>query len=474
MSDDFLIMLTYDLKTEKNSKIPLYKELYEKIKADIFENRLKPNEKLPSKRTLSENLKISTITVENSYNQLLSEGLIYSKEKKGYFVSEINNFSKVNIVQKKISIPEKKEKNYDFDFSSNNSESRNFPFSIWAKLSRKVLSENQEEVLKVSPGEGIFELRKAICNHLSNFRGMNVDEKQIIIGAGTEYLYGILIKLLGREKTYCIENPGWTKLQKIYESNGVKCVSANLDENGIKVDEIKAQKADIAHISANHHFPTGITMPPSRRYELLAWANESENRYIIEDDYDSEFRQKGRPVSPLFNIDAFEKVIFINTFSKSLSPTIRIAYMVLSEHLAKKFYEELSFFSCTVSTFEQYTLSAFISEGYFEKHINRMRLYYGRKREKVLEILNKNFSKDECNIIENDSGLHLVLELKSSLSDSQLKKSLEEKSIKISTIQDYSLKKEGKNNSHQFILNYSNINLEKLEKAVKILKEIVF
>ena len=204
---------------------------------------------------------------------------------------------------------------------------------------------------------------------------MNVDPDQIIVGAGTEYLYGLLVKLLGTDKVYCVEDPGYKKISQIYECNNAKCLPVQMDEQGISVELIKKANAQIAHISPTHHFPTGITMPVNRRYELLAWANESSDRYIIEDDYDSEFRMNGHPIPPILSIDACEKVIYINTFSKSLTSTIRISYMVLPEHLANEFYRRLSFYSCTVSTFEQYTLARFISEGYFEKHINRMRLH---------------------------------------------------------------------------------------------------
>ena len=388
-------MLTYDFSSITQ---PIYKELYQNIRRDILNGTIKTGEKLPSKRTLAQNLGISTITVENAYDQLISEGYLYSELKKGYFVSDIKNLSKPNskAVQKtELNITVNRKPSYYFDFSSNNVETKNFPFSIWVKLSREVLSEMQDKVLQVSPSSGIEDLRNAIAKHLYSFRGMAVDPNQIIIGAGTENLYEILIKLFGKDKTFCIENPGYTKIRKVYEMNNVECVFANLDEKGINIQELRNSKAQIAHISPNHHFPTGITMPASRRYEILGWANEKKDRYIIEDDYDSEFRQNGNPIPTLQSIDAFEKVIYMNTFSKSIASTIRISYMVLPEHLANLYYQTLDFYSCPVPTFEQYTLAKFIDEGYFEKHINRMRLYYRRKRVTVLNILHKNLSENE-------------------------------------------------------------------------------
>ena len=465
-------MLTYDFS---HISQPIYKELYQNIRRDILNGTIKSGEKLPSKRTLAQNLGISTITVENAYDQLISEGYLYSELKKGYFVSDIKNLSKPHpssIQKARLDIKVTRKPSYYFDFASNNVETKNFPFSIWAKLSREVLSEMQDQVLQVSPSSGIEVLRNAIAKHLYSFRGMAVDPNQIIIGAGTENLYEILIKLFGTDKTFCIENPGYTKIRKVYEINKVECVFANLDENGINIQELRNSKAQIAHISPNHHFPTGITMPASRRYEILSWANEKKDRYIIEDDYDSEFRQNGNPIPTLQSIDAFEKVIYMNTFSKSLASTIRISYMVLPEHLANLYYQTLDFYSCPVPTFEQYTLAKFIDEGYFEKHINRMRLYYRRKRLTVLNILHKNLSDNECSILESDSGLHLILKLKTSVTDNELKKSLLEKGININMLSEY-YDSEKENLQHMYILNYSNINLEKFEEAVKVIKKII-
>lgn len=465
-------MLTYDLSKMDG---PLYLSLYQRIKSDIQNALFSTGEKLPSKRTLAKNLGVSIITVENAYNQLLNEGYIYALEKKGYFVSNLQKLEgtvQKGSEKKVLAATSLDEEEYLFDFSSNSIESSNFPFSIWAKLTREVISLKQEQLLKTSFCGGVMELKLAIANHLRSFRGMSVDPDQIIIGAGTEYLYGLLIKLLGNDKKYCIENPGYTKLKKIYESNQVECCFARLDENGIRIEDLEKQDAKIAHISPNHHFPTGITMPVSRRYELLKWASESNERYIIEDDYDSEFRQKGNPIPTMQSIDDIGRVIYMNTFSKSLTSTIRISYMVLPEQLANEFYKKLSFYSCTVSTFEQYTLAAFISQGYFEKHINRMRLHYGRKRTQILELMNQVFTKEKCTIIENDSGLHFILQLNTTKTDLQVKEILKKQKIKISSISDYEMNSQSQD-THQFILNYSGIDVKELQTALQKIRDCV-
>ena len=464
-------MLTYVFD---NSDTPLYEQVYKHIKSDIISGILSPGEKLPSKRSFARNNGISTITIQNAYDQLISEGYVFTVPKKGYYVANINEMSRVpagTSIKLDIKIPEKPAK-FRFDLSNNKINSDNFPFSIWAKLLRETMSERSRELMEVSPTGGIYELRAAIADYLKSFRGMLVDPDQIVIGAGTEYLYGLLIQILGKNKKYCIENPGYKKLAQIYKQYHIECSFADIDDSGISVDSLHKSGADIAHISPNHHFPTGITMPANRRYEVLAWANEEAGRYIIEDDYDSEFRANGKPLPTLFSIDACEKVIYMNTFSKSLTPTIRISYMILPVHLANIFYSRLSFYSCTVSNFEQYTLASFIDRGYFEKHINRMRLYYIRQRKRLISCIENSSLKDKCEIIENESGLHFLLRLRTDIPDEVLKEKMKESGIKIQSLTEFYLSDKGAK-EHYFIINYSNIDLNKFKKVSEIICNLI-
>ena len=457
-------MLTYSLDKNKGH---LSKELYKALKRDIEEGNLKRGEKLPSKRAFARNCSVSTITVQNAYDQLVSEGYITAVEKKGYYVSD-------SVVKKKAKISYYVEENQEAsivelpDLSNNRVNVDNFPFSIWSRIMRKTMMEKQHLLLSPMKTEGVYELRRAISHHLSSFRGMAVSPSQIIVGAGTEYLYSLIIQLLGRDKLYAIEDPGYMKLEKIYEANGVKSIKVKLDEKGLSLSSLEKSSADIAHISPNHHYPTGITMPLDRRYEILSWASKRDERYIIEDDYDSEFRVSRNPVPTLYTLDTSGSVIYMNTFSKSLASTVRISYMVLPEDLSDRFQEKYSFYSSTVSSFEQYTLASFIEEGFFEKHINRMRLYYIRQRQAVLSFLSSSLIKDKCSVIENDSGLHFILRLNTSHSDKEVKELLSKEGIKISALSDYS-------NSpavcHDFIINYSNLDMEAFERALDILSE---
>ncbi len=502
-------MLTYSF--ENIGKTSLYEHLYNCIKNDIMTGQLKNGCRLPSKRSFAKNLGISSITVENAYAQLMAEGYIYSLPKKGYYVSDISqmltmpvsaaraafsnnsgqtfsnyavnpsdalggssdNFYASNSASKRTSGNTFKNtsgnafKNtsgnascakpaYFADLTSNYTNKDNFPFYTWSKLMKEVIADSASDLLTTSPAAGIYPLREAISRHLIAFRGMQVSPEQIIIGAGTEYLYSLLIQLLGREKTFAVEDPGYRKIRLIYESNNVNCVSLPMTNEGIDTAALVESCADIIHISPSHHYPTGIVTPITRRYELLGWASQSDNRYIIEDDYDSEFRLFGKPIPSLQSIDISGKVIYINTFTKTLTPTIRISYMVLPKPLLELFNEKLSFYSCTVSNFEQYTLARFIEYGHFEKHINRMRIFYKKQRNSLIDAINSSELSKLVKIHEADSGLHFLLEVKTRLSDEELIKKAHKNGLKIVCLSQYYHNADNAV-AHTLIVNYSGI-----------------
>lgn len=464
-------MLTYALS--EAGPEPLYQYLYQCIKNDIVQGSFRADEKLPSKRSFAKNLGVSTITVENAYAQLIAEGFVYSLPKKGFFVTDIRS-----------SLPGGKEKSrrregteraepreYLADFTSNQTCSEQFPFSIWAKLMRTALKEDREALMQNAPCAGIRPLREAVAGHLKAFRGMEVAPEQIVVGAGTEYLYGLLLQLLGMEKCYGVEDPGYHKIYKIYKSHQVACSYAQMDHAGVLISSLEENGVDVVHISPSHHFPTGIVMPVSRRYELLGWAAREEGRYIIEDDYDSEFRLTGKPVPSLQSIDVQEKVIYMNTFTKTLSSTVRISYMVLPPHLAQQFSETLSFYSCTVSNFEQYVLARFIREGYFEKHINRMRNYYHEKRDILLRQIAESPVADCCAISEEDAGLHFLMKVDTCLSDEEACAALEEEGVQVSSVAQYYVNP-AKENEHIFVMNYSSLKEENMEAVMRGIERV--
>jgi len=464
-------MLTYNL--ENRGTATLYDFLYKSIKKDILEGNIMANEKLPSKRTFAEHLKISIVTIENAYTQLIVEGYIYSIEKKGYYVCQLQNSLCSKPLPKQAMQLNTLQKDECFiDFKTNNINAENFPFSVWSKLTREVLNERNTQLLQQMPFNGIEKLRDAIAEYLYRFRGMVVSPEQIIIGAGTEYLYNLLIQFLGRNNVFAVENPGYPKISEIYAANDVKCEYIRMDKSGLSICELEKSNANIVHISPSHHFPTGIVMPIKRRQEILHWANQDNNRYIIEDDYDSEFRFTGRPIQTLQSIDKNEKVLYINTFSKSIAPTIRISYMVLPFRLMKQFEEKMGFYSCTVSSFEQYTLASFMEKGYFERHINRMRNFYKSQRDLLLQAIKKSLIQKSVTILEADAGLHFILNVNTDLSDADIVQTAHSNGIEISCLSEYYL---GYNDcfNHRIVMNYSSIDGEKVTEAVNRLLCII-
>lgn len=465
-------MLTYSF--ENTGSDSLYEYLYKCIKNDILSHTLTPDYKLPSKRSFAKNLGISTITVENAYEQLIAEGYIYSIPKKGYYVSDIAQIS--------VSIPDSHARrtdtgnppqvseicrpDYFADLTSNRTNAENFPFYTWAKLMKDIMADKREALLHPSPSEGVFELRRAISRHLRAFRGMEISPSQIIVGAGTEYLYTLLIQLLGHDNIFAVEDPGYGKIRQIYKSNRAECISIPIDDEGVNITALTESSADILHLSPSHHYPTGIVTPISRRYELLGWALKADRRYIIEDDYDSEFRLLGKPIPSLESIDVSEKVIYMNTFTKTLSPTIRISYMVLPVSLMEKFKKQLNFYSCTVSNFEQYTLAAFIENGYFEKHINRMRILYRRQRDMFIDAINKSPLSKLVTIHEENAGLHFLLHVDTELTDEELTVRAADNGLKISFLSGYYADKNAAV-SHTLVINYSALTQEKIKEVVE-------
>ena len=447
-------MLTYQLK--KAPGVPLYEALYRCIRGDILSGALAPNQKLPSKRTLCANLKVSKITVETAYNQLLAEGYIRSQEKVGYFVEAV-----ARLTPQIPPIPADRPQKADLiDLTANGPV--HFPFSVWSKLHREVLLDLGEQLLLPLHNQGLPELRQAIAVHLGQFRGMQVAPENILVGAGTDFLYNLLIQLLGREKTYAVEEPGYGKIRKIYAAAGAKCISAPMDAMGV-LPQVEAQ---VLHISPSHHFPTGLVTPLSRRQALLDWAKAETERYIIEDDYDSEFRFSSHPLPTMQSLDSGERVIYMNTFSKALAPSIRISYMVLPPKLMETFREKLGFYSCTVPSFHQYTLARFIDRGYFEKHINRMRKFYKARRNRVLTALENCPFADRLSVCEQNAGLHFLVKVDTTLSDRELTALCHKAGFRVQTLGDFYHGDVPETAKKQLVINYSGLtdrDLEQLE-----------
>lgn len=454
------------------SGVPLYRQLTNFVKSEIKSGSLKAGEKLPSKRILAAHLKVSQNTIETAYEQLCAEGYIRSIPKSGFFVCRLDEVPVMTTNIEITAARTKEEHNndqYQYDFKTNTVDTTFFPFATWARLSKEIMHDENRELLKLAHPQGDKLLRESIAKYLHEFRGVQCRMEQIIIGAGTEYLLGLIVQILGRDCVYAVENPGYAKTYRVLKSNNVKVNLIGLDEDGLNVQELSQSNSNIVYITPSHHFPLGIIMPVSRRMQLLKWASEScaEDRYIIEDDYDSEFRFNGRPIPALQGLDANEKVIYISTFSKSIAPSMRISYMVLPCGLLQRYLDEFLFYSSTVSRFEQYTLYKFIKDGNFERHLNRMRNIYRGRKEKLCEQIKKLPMGRRIEIIGENAGLHLLLKVRGALKERELVERAGEMGVKVYGLSDYYIERTEDVPDNVVVLGYSNFSADQLEEAVK-------
>lgn len=426
-------MITYMLDGINGDS--LYEKLYAAIKRDISKRSFSPGERLPSKRQLAQELGVSVITVESAYSQLIAEGYVRTIPKKGYYVCELPDG--VGCCDDAPPFPEAcpQEPAPRYDLTANNTVPHIFPYSACVRVIKNVLRSKKDEILTRTPPTGVPELKRAISNHLRAFRGMTVPTDAIVIGAGSEYLYGMIALLLGQGRVFGVEDPGRPEIARTYRLHSQRVLMLPMDEHGLRSDSIG--DADVLHISPSHHFPTGTVMPIARRYELLGWAVSGDDRYIIEDDYDSEYRLAGRPIPALQSFDADGRVIYINTFTETLSPTVRVSYMVLPRSLTARFAERLGSCSNTISTFEQTLLASLLEEGVFEKNIIRMRGRYIKVRDALMRAVRRSRMANVASISGEESGLHLLLRFDSSIDGDAASERIASRGIAIKRVSDY-------------------------------------
>ncbi len=355
---------------DNNGSEKAYLQLYRQLRSDITESLYKYGEKLPSKRLLAEEAGVSVITVEHAYAILCDEGYIQARLRSGYFVC----------YKKGEFFPVAEHHGTRAKAENIIHSEEEFPFSIFARTMRTVISEYGERILIKSPNSGSHELKTAICSYLARSRGIFVSSERIVIGSGAEYLYGLIVQLLGRERIFAVEDPSYEKIRAVYRSNGVECEMLKMGKDGILTSELSRTKATVLHVTPFHSYPSGVTADASKRSEYIEWAKKR-GGIIIEDDFDSEFTLSTKHEDTLFSLDPDGSVIYVNTFTKTIAPSMRIGYMVLPETLSERFNRHLSFYSCTVPVFEQYVLAKFIESGDFERHINRIR----RKRRREMQ-----------------------------------------------------------------------------------------
>ena len=429
-------------------------QIYEYFKNEIINGTYKANTKLPSKRNLAKEYKISLNTVDNAYSKLLEEGFIYSKERQGFFVSDVGELYVLD--SKPIHIT-KEEENIEYDFSYSGV-SEEFPYKIFKKISSNIF--DNKDILEKVDYQGYLPLRTQISEYLDKSRGFKAEPSQIVISSGSEYLFQIIFKLISGK--FGIEDPGYNMLSNIMDTNDINYEFIPVDKNGMDLTKLKKSKSDFCVITPAHQFPTGVIMNMQRRVELL---NMKKIKYVIEDDYDSEFKYSKRPVPALKSIDVNDKVIYIGSFSKSISPSFRVSFMVLPFDLVEKYNKIFKFFICPVSIMVQKMLTTFIETGEFEKHLNRMRKIYSKKRQLLIDMLSE---RKDITIRGADAGLHVVLEYPKNYSEEYIVKKAKEKKIMVYGLGSYGTKRE----IPSILLGFATLSEEKLKEGVKLFLEI--
>lgn len=450
----------------------LYEQIYDHIKQEIREGKLLYREKLPSTRLLAEYLQVSRSTVDLAYEQLLSEGYIESQPCRGFFVCKIEELYDLEYpVEKKEEREGEEPASFLYDFSPNVVELGSFPFGTWKKITKETLIDDRKEMFALGHPQGDMELRSTICHYLHTSRGVNCRPEQIVIGAGNDYLLLLLEKILGGHRKVALENPTYKRAYRIFRSFSYEVEMIPMDEWGMRTDALGESGADVAYVMPSHQFPTGIVMPIGRRLELLRWAAAERERYLIEDDYDSEFRYRGKPVPSLQASDKAGKVIYIGTFSKAIAPAIRISYMVLPERLLARYRQQCMFFSSTVSRVDQSVLHVFIRDGAFERHLNKMRKIYKSRHDQLLSSCKKYLKN--VTISGENAGLHLLLHYHGEKTERELLQMAAEREIKVYGMSDTYIGRLPEDWQPTLILGYAGLREEEIEKGVRILSDCV-
>ncbi len=414
---------------------PLYEQIYDYIRMNIADGKISHGEKLPSTRFLSAHLQVSRSTVAVAYDQLLSEGYIESAPCRGYYASDISGLYLGEEAASAALPPPIPAERYRIVFSPDENEFSCFPYAAWRKISRDILSQDDASLLTAGETAGEWELREAICRYLYRARGVSCRPGQIVIGAGNEYLLLLLAQVLGPGKRVAMENPTYLKAYRTLSNMGYRMLTFPAGKNGIEAEQLQQTDAEIVYTMPSHQFPMGTVMPLKQRLKLLQWAAAKTGRYIIEDDHDSEFRYKGKPIPSLQGSDTHGTVIYIGTFSKSISPAIRVSYMVLPKPQIAAYQKSCGFYASTVPKEQQRVLAAFLNDGYFERYLNKMRRIYKAKHDSFLALLKKEAWVKH--IYGDYAGVHLLVELGAAMDAREVVRQAKKQGIRIYALEEY-------------------------------------
>ena len=462
-------MNIFTILLDREAKRPLYAQLYAHVAAEIRAGRLTAGERMPAKRKVAAHLQISQNTVEGAYDLLVQEGYLSSQPRSGFYVNKIEglNLPLEPPAPEEDSPPPTLTQNsgYAYDFRTNAVDAGSFPYKTWVKLSRAALT-GHPDLLTAGEPQGDFPLREALCKYLHEFRGVRCRPEQMVIGAGVEYLLTLLSQLLERP-LFAVEDPGYDKAAKLLAGSGGRVAYIPLDRAGMEVSALMKSGARVAYITPSHQFPTGLVMPIARRSELLRWAAEEPERYLIEDDYNGEFTFSGKPIPAVQGMDSNGRVIYMSTFSRTLAPSFRIAYMVMPEPLAARFREMFSSHSSTVSRFEQHTLLAFIQGGYLGRHLSRVKNIYRKRRDFLLGKLQDLPIPGGMTVSGERAGLHLLATLSPQTAEAVLDRARRE-NIRLFRVSDF-VRGEWQTGENTLIFGYAGMSEEELGKALDLL-----
>lgn len=457
---------------KSQSPIPMYEQIYDYIKKEIKRGSLKAMTRLPSTRVLAENLKVSRSTTQMAYEQLVSEGYIETVPCRGYFVTRIEELVEVDQESGEDfqSGLEVQPAQYLVDFSPRGIDLSHFPYNVWRKVTKNTLDDNKKEMFLTGHPQGEPALREAIRGYLHSARGVNCHRDQIIVGAGSEYLLMLLSRILGSNRVIAMENPTYKQAYRVLNSLDYQVMPITMDRFGLEVSLLEESSANIAYVMPSHQHPMGIVMPVKRRQELLNWAGRAENRYLIEDDYDSEFRYKGKPIPALQGMDTAGKVIYIGTFSKSIAPAIRVSYMVLPSGLLSEYQKKAGFFLSTVSRIDQNILYQFLAGGFYERHLNRMRRVYKSKHDTLLAALRELEPVFALN--GEYAGLHVLLTDRQGRDEQWLLKQAESAGVGVYPISAFFIQPHCGLCPSTVILGYANLDEEQIKTGIALLKKV--
>ncbi len=454
---------------DSRSKKPLYEQIYSHIRAEIRNGSLKAGERLPSTRVLAEHLKVSRSTTQMAYDQLLAEGYMEARPCRGYFVSHLEELVETGATGTgEMETTVEPDAGWRVDFSPRGIDLDSFPYHVWRKLSRNTLVDDNKEMFHSGNHQGEPGFREAIRSYLHSARGVNCSPEQIIVGAGSEYLLMLLSQIFEGRHVIAMENPTYKQAYRVFQSLGYEVCPVEMDANGMEPELLAECGANVAYVMPSHQFPTGIVMPVGRRQELLKWAQEAPDRYIIEDDYDSEFRYRGKPIPALQGMDRNGRVIYLGTFSKCIAPAIRVSYLVLPPSLLVRYRSQISFYASTVSRIDQNILYQFLSGGHFERHLNRMRAIYKTKHDLLLEQVEP--LRKQFEIRGEHAGLHILLTSRNGVPEEVLIRKAAEAGVRVYGLNSYFIQPEHNHRPSTVVLGYASLSEKQIIDGIHLLE----